>query len=83
MTPTSPPEQQKSVTVIYPKEVAIFGVWLGDCWLLLAGVEGSGVTDMPHCFFTKADAEDWIFFNPDFSNGLIVPLNNTAREALK
>ena len=60
---------------IYPEIPNLYGIWLGEGWMLLGAEDMAGSLDMPHCFFSIADAETWIDMNPDFRNGVIIPMN--------
>jgi len=62
----------------FPEIPALFGVWLGDYWMLLGGEDGCDTYDMPHVFFSRQNAQDWLMIRPNFSDGLVVPMNAQA-----
>lgn len=56
----------------------IYGIKLGGKLIILGIEPSAGEMDMPRCFFSRKDAEEWLRGEPDFQHGKVVPLNESA-----
>ena len=43
-----------------PNACDLWGIWLGDGWMLLGIEDGAGCFEMPHVFYSREDAENWL-----------------------